>query len=371
MSNLYDTSKAVPYHYDKFPPLNIDFNLLINNLLLATEAMSRFDQMLKNMHNNEIFLAPMRGQEAVLSSRMEGTISTMDEIMEYQEADENELNVREDIIETILYQRTMRNAQKSIEEGYEISPSFIRSMHQQLLSLGRGANKNPGQFKHQQNYLGDEIAKKIYFIPISPEKLLDGLEKWSAFIADSQLPNLIKTAILHLEFEALHPFEDGNGRIGRMLIPLLLWKFGSINAPHFYISKFFEQNKEEYIHLMREVSASNDWNQWVNFFLKAVTVQANQNLEISQKIQTLYETMKVEFANVTSSKWSLQTLDYIFASPIFRSNNFYNKTGIPQATGMKLLKKLVQSNLLVIREEGSGSKPTQYSFEPLMRLVRV
>lgn len=369
--NGLDTSSAVHYHYDKFPPQRVDLNLLINNLLLATEAMSRFDQILKNMHNKEVFLAPMRGQEAVLSSRIEGTISTMDEIMEYQEVDANELNVRADIIETVLYQRTMRNAQKSIEEGYELSASFIRTMHQQLLSLGRGADKNPGKFKHQQNFLGDKITKKIYFIPISPEKLSDGLDKWSEFIAVSSLPNLIKTALLHLEFEALHPFEDGNGRIGRMLIPLLLWKFGCINTPHFYISKFFEKNKDEYIQRMREVSAANNWDQWINFFLRAVIEQANENLATAQKIQLLYEDMKIAFADSTSSKWSVQVLDYIFANPIFKSNSFYSKTGIPQATGMKILKKLVQDSLLIIKEQGAGSKPTQYSFEPLMRLVRV
>lgn len=368
---MYDTTSAIKYHYGHFPPNEIEYQVFMDNLLSATEAMSRYDQMLKNMHNNEIFLAPLRGQEAVLSSRMEGTISTMDEIMEYQSEDENKLTVRPDIIETVLYQRTMRNAQKSIEEGHDLSASFIRGMHQQLLSLGRGAAKNPGKFKEKQNYLGDELSREVYFIPINPQKLPEGLDLWSAFIKESELPNLVKTAILHLEFEALHPFEDGNGRIGRMLIPLLLWKFGSITDPHFYISGYFEKNKKEYILKMREVSETGNWNHWIDFFLKAVTEQANNNLEVSQKIQNLYEEMKTEFANATSSKWSLQALDFIFSNPIFRSNMFYSETGIPQPTGMKLLKKLINNQLLTIKEEGSGSKATQYSFEPLMNIVRV
>ena len=181
----------------------------------------------------------------------------------------------------------------------------------------------------------------------------------------------MKTAILHLEFEALHPFEDGNGRIGRILIPLLLWKFGGITDPHFYISGYFEKNKSEYILKMREVSETGNWNNWIDFFLKAVTEQANNNLFVSQKIQYLYEEMKIEFANVTLSKWSVQALDFIFSNPIFRSNKFYAGTGIPQPTGIKILKKLTEKKLLTIKEEGSGSKATQYSFESLMNIVRV
>lgn len=368
---MLNFTKAIDYHYDKFPPGKLDYSFFMDNLLKATEALARFDQMLKNMHNNEIFLAPLRNQEAVMSSRMEGTISTMDEVMEYQLEDEINLNVKNDIIETILYQRTMRSAQKSITDGYEITPGFIRSMHQQLLSLGRGAQKNPGQFKVQQNYLGDEFSKSVYFIPIIPEKLQEGLEKWSHFAEHSTFPHLIKTAILHLEFEALHPFEDGNGRIGRMLIPLLLWKYKLINEPHFYISGYFDEHKELYIKRLREVSRTNNWNQWIDFFLQAITEQANKNLEITQKIQNLYDQMKSEFLETLSSKWSVVTLDFIFSNPVFRTNNYYKLTGIPQPTGNNILRKLNNKGLLQLREEASGSKPALYSFELLMRLIRV
>lgn len=368
---MLDTSSAIKYHYDQFPPKEIDLNALMNNLLCATDSLARFDQMLKNMHNNEIFLAPLRSQEAVLSSRMEGTISTMDEIMEYQSENDNNMPVRPDIIETILYQRTMRNAQSSITEGYSITPSFIRTMHQQLLHLGRGALKNPGKFKQKQNYLGSEAKKEIYFVPITPEKLNEGLELWSDFIENSTLPHLIKVAILHLEFEALHPFEDGNGRIGRMLIPLLLWKFKSISEPHFYISGYFEKNKTEYISEMRKVSETGDWSSWIDFFLKAVAEQAGSNLAISQVIQNLYEEMKILFTDALSSKWSIVTLDFMFANPVFRSNKFYKETNIPQQTANKILKKLVENNLLMTKEEPSGSKGALYSFEKLMQIVRV
>lgn len=217
---------AVNYHYDNFPPSSIDYSVFINELLSATAAIARFDQMLKNLHNSEILLAPLRNQEAVISSRIEGTISTMDEILQYEADNEgrDDLNAKEDVIETILYQRALKNAQKALEDGYQFSIHFIRQMHQQLLFIGRGADKSPGEFKKEQNFLADKRKREIQFIPISPEKLQDGLETLIQFLNESNLSPLIKTALMDLEFETLHPFKDGNGRIGRMLITLNLWR---------------------------------------------------------------------------------------------------------------------------------------------------
>ena len=366
----FNTEEAVNYHYDNFPPQNINYGGFIKEIINATDALARFDQMLKNMHNSEILLAPLRNQEAVISSRIEGTISTMDEILQYEADDDGDnINVRSDIIETILYQRALKNAQDALEEGYSISTSFIKQMHQQLLYLGRGATKSPGEFKTEQNYLADKIKKKIQFIPISPEKLNDGLEKLFKYLEESNDPALIKTALMHLEFEALHPFQDGNGRIGRMLITLFLWKEGILSQPHFYISGFLEENKDMYIDTMRLVSATNNWEDWVRFFLTAVENQAIRNLEIAENIKNLYDQMKDEFTELLSSKWSLATLDFVFTNPVFRNNKF--TSGIPTATAASITKKLLENGYLEQKQEASGRRPALYSFEPLMKIVRV
>ena len=126
-------------------------------------------------------------------------------------------------IEIILYQRALRTTQKAMEDGYPLSQSLIKGIHQRLLSFGRGASKSPGKFKNEQNYLADKLKTKILFIPISPEKLQEGLDKLFQYIDQSSHPAIIKTGVTHIEFEALHPFKDGNGRIGRMLITLMLW----------------------------------------------------------------------------------------------------------------------------------------------------
>lgn len=370
-----DFDDAVQYHYERFPPSKLDFGQIVNPLIKATDALARYDQMLKNMHNSEILLAPLRNQEAVISSRMEGTISTMDEILRFEADSQNDAeeakNVRSEIFETILYQRALINAQKAMIDGYPLSQHLVKTIHQQLLSFGRGAEKSPGQFKIEQNFLADRIKQKVLFVPISPEKLNDGLEKLFNYISNSDDPILIKTALMHLEFGALHPFQDGNGRIGRMLITLLLWSTKTISEPHFYISRYMEENKNEYIDTMRNVSENNDWEKWCIFFLNAVEKQATRNLEIAENIKSLYEEMKHIFADTLSSKWSLNALDYIFTNPIFRNNRFTSKSGIPGPTAARFTRVLLEKELIRTLEEASGRRPALYAFEPLLKLVRV
>src|SRR5699024_9451801 len=192
-----------------------------------------------------------------------------------------------------------------LHDALPICQSMIKSLHQKLLFFGRGAGKSPGEFKREQNYLADRINQKVLFVPISPEKLQDGLDELFAYIEKSTDTSLLKAAISHLEFEALHPFEDGNGRIGRMLITLMLWQAKTISEPHFYISAYFEENKDRYIDTMRQVSVTGDWNDWCLFFLEAVESQAISNLTIAENIRTLYEDKKKIFVEILSSKWAV------------------------------------------------------------------
>ncbi len=366
---------AVNYHYDSFPPKEINYERIFTSIIKATDAIARYDQMLKNMHNSEILLAPLRNQEAVISSRMEGTISTMDEILRYEAnhaGEETETkNVRSEVIETILYQRALVSAQHAIEDGYPLSSSLIKMIHQKLLSLGRGATKSPGKFKDEQNYLVDKSKKKILFVPISPEKLMEGLDLLFSYMNESTDAVLLKAAITHVEFEALHPFKDGNGRIGRMLITLMLWSSGTISAPHFYISGYFEENKDQYIDIMRNVSKNGEWEEWCIFFLNAVEHQAMANLEIAEDISDLYENMKKIFSEVLASKYCVVALDFIFTNPVFRNNKFTSTSRIPTATAARFTRVLLEKGIITTLEEASGRKPALYSFEPLMDLVRV
>lgn len=370
----FNLEGAVEYHYGKFPPASLDYAKLVNPLVEASAALARYDQMLKAMHNSEILLAPMRSQEAVISSRMEGTVSTLDEILQYEadhtEGREDSTRARSEVIETWLYQRSLTTAQEQMKNGQPLSPYLIRAAHEKLLSVGRGAKQDPGRFKTEQNYLADR-SKKILFVPIRPEQLSDGMDALFKYLNESNDTPLIKAAISHIEFEALHPFKDGNGRIGRMLITLLLWSSGTISQPHFYISGFFEEHKDEYIDTMRHVSETDDWTRWCVFFLHAIRTQAERNLEVAENIGKLYDEMKGNFIQTLGSRWSVSALDFIFTNPVFRSNKFTSQSGVSASTALRFLRALSDKKLLTTLSEASGRRPALYSFEPLLALVRV
>lgn len=370
-----NTTNAVFYHDGQFPPAHLNYARLMPPLLAATDALARYDQMLKGMHNSEIFLAPLRSQEAVISSRMEGTISTMDEILlleaEYGDEVSAETEARSDGVETYLYQRSLRTAQQQMQEGRPLSASLVKSMHQQLLSFGRGARKSPGAYKTEQNYIGERGNREMSFVPVAPEKLESGMEALFTLIGDSQMPILLRTALAHVEFEALHPFKDGNGRVGRMLITLMLWSAGAIAAPHFYISRYFEDHKDEYIATMREVSAKGAWDAWCIFFLTALKEQAVHNLAVTDQVSLLYEKMKLRFSDLLASKWSVAALDYLFTHPVFLNSRFTSSAGISPQTAARFTRLLLQGGLLETVAEASGRRSAVYRFEPLMELVRV
>ena len=372
----FDLSGAVHYHAGKFPPKIENYSSLIKPLAQASAALARYDQMLKGMHNSNILLAPLRSQEAVISSRMEGTVSTLDEVLrlEAEQEEEGEAaaqgRARTEAVEVLLYSRAMKMAQESIKDGQPISNWLIRSSHRILLGFGRGAHLSPGAFKTEQNYLADRVRKTILFVPVSPELLGDGMERWLAFINNDETEILIRTALAHLEFEALHPFKDGNGRIGRMIIPLMLWKAGAIAEPYFYISEYFEAHKDEYIDRLREVSAADAWVAWIEFFLVALEAQARLNLDKAEQIRALYEEMKGLFVNTLSAKWAIAVLDFLFARPVFRNNTFTGKSGIPAATAHKFIKHLSDAGLLRSIVPAAGRRPALYAFEPLLALVR-
>lgn len=366
---------AVNYHYGQFPPQNLRFEELLGPVTDAATAIARYDQMLAGMHNSEILLAPLRNQEAVVSSRMEGTISTLDEVLRIEaegevETDQGFKSARSEAVETFLYSRAMQYLQRDIEDGMPVSELLIRRAHQILLSFGRGAQKSPGAYKTEQNYIGDKRKNDISFVPISPESLPLGMVQLMTFIRENRQQKLLKAAIAHVEFEALHPFKDGNGRIGRMLITLMLWTSGLIRQPHFYVSAYFEQNRETYIEMMRRVSSHGEWTEWCVFFLNGLKDQADRNIATASKIFKLYDEMKLKFRDELKSEWSVEALDFMFANPSFKNSKFTNHDRIPAHVAANMSRKLRQIGILTPILEPSGRRPAIYGFSPLISIIR-
>ncbi|PTE14616.1 Fic family protein [Pseudogemmobacter blasticus] len=366
--------EAVAYHYGAFPPENLRFQELLDPVFETGNALSRYDQMLAAMHNSEILLAPLRNQEAVISSRMEGTISTLDEILRI-EAEESEASeetfrqARSEAVETFLYTRALQRVQREIEAGRPLSEAMIKQAHQILLSFGRGATKSPGAYKTEQNYIG-ERRRSVSFVPINPIALPQGMENLFSFITTSKTNPLLKTALAHVEFEALHPFKDGNGRIGRMLITLMLWTSGLIKQPHFYVSAYFERYRDDYIDMMRRVSSDAEWTEWCVFFLNGLREQAERNIIVAQKIFDLYSAMKLRFREELKSEWATDALDFMFANPSFKNSKFTSHDRIPPHVAASMTRKLRETGLLSQIVPGSGRRPAIYGFKPLIDIVR-
>lgn len=366
---------AVDYHYGKFPPQHLRFEDLLDPVSEAAAAISRYDQMLASMHNSEILLAPLRNQEAVVSSRMEGTISTLDEVLRI-EAEGAEIGTdafrhsRSEAVETYLYTRAMHRIQQEIEAGRPVSEFLIRQAHQILLSFGRGAAKSPGSYKTEQNYIGEKRRNSVSFVPINPQSLPSGMQSLMQFIQHSTLNRLLKAAIAHVEFEALHPFKDGNGRIGRMLITLMLWTSGLIRQPHFYVSSYFERNRDEYIDMMRRVSSNDEWTEWCLFFLDGLRDQAERNISVASRIFKLYGDMKLRFREELKSEWSIEALDFMFAHPSFQNSKFTSHDRIPAHVAASMTRKLREAGILSQIIPGSGRRPAIYGFEPLIAIIR-
>ncbi|MER2635036.1 MAG: Fic family protein [Rhizobiaceae bacterium] len=372
----YDLSEAVRYHTGAFPPATLDYEALLGPLEEAAASLARYDAKMSSMLNSELFLAPLRRQDAVSSSRMEGTISTIEELyrLEAEEdagAPDPYREARNDDIETFLYSRALRNAQQALAEGAPLSEHLIRTAHQQLLFIGRGARKRPGSYKVEQNYIGDDRRGKIYYVPISPEHLAPAMGELVRFMNEGKMRPLIRTALTHVEFEALHPFEDGNGRIGRMLITLMLWKLGIISQPNFFVSGYFEEHKEAYIEKMRAVSADGDWTGWAVFFLQAMHAQATVNIQTADRILVLHSEMRERFREILNSQFHDQALDFVFASPVFRNDRFVDRSGIPASSARSLSRRLVEAGLLRTIEPAAGRRAALYAFDPLLDLLKI
>ncbi len=191
------------------------------------------------------------------------------------------------------------------------------------------------------------------------------------FMNESTMRPLIRTAITHAEFEALHPFEDGNGRIGRMLITLMLWKLGIIGQPNFFVSGYFETHKDQYIEKMRAVSANDDWTGWVVFFLQAMHEQAAVNIRTADSIFALHGEMRERFRETLNSQFHNRALDFVFASPVFRNDQFVEKSGIPASSARVLSRRLVDVGLLRSLEPSAGRRAALYAFDPLLDLLKI
>ena len=236
-------TEPVYYHLGKFPPADLEWKQLIPLIGKANAGLARYDGLLSAIPNASVLLSPLTTQEAVLSSKIEGTHVTMGEVLELEAGGEPEdvtQPKRDDAEEILNYRIALRACVDALRER-PLSQHLLRQAHFLLMQGVRGKDKTPGNYRTEQNWIGPKgcCVDKASFVPIAPEHLSAGMDALESYMnVDSEPDSLVQLAIVHVEFEALHPFKDGNGRLGRMLIPLFLYKKGVLSSPDFYMSGY-------------------------------------------------------------------------------------------------------------------------------------
>ncbi len=364
----------VHYHLGKFPPTELAWPKLIPLIGPARESLGRYDGLLSAIPNIHVLLSPLVTQEAVLSSKIEGTHVTIGEVLEIEaggESDRFTQPKRDDAEEVLNYRKAMRSCVAEMQHR-PLSQHILRSAHCLLMQGVRGRDQTPGNYRQEQNWIGPKgcAVTEASFVPVPVEHLAAGMDEWERYMGSATEPDaLIQLAMVHVEFEALHPFKDGNGRLGRMLLPLFLFQRRLLSSPDFYMSGYLEANREEYQERLRAVSRDSDWSGWCAFFLKGVHQQATENERKARAILTLYNRLKTDVVTFTHSQHSIRAVDFLFQSPIFTAPLFTNHSGIPKPSAARILGLLREKGLLATLREGKGRRSGIYAFRELLNIA--
>jgi len=313
------------------PP--IDVLGLLERLSVAERAVGRLDGITMLLPRQELFLYMYVRKEAVLSSQIEGTQSTLSDLLRF-EAEAQAGQPIDDVREVSNYVDAMMYGLERLEQ-LPLSLRLIREMHSRLLRSGRGGTKGPGEFRRLQNWIGGTRPGNALFVP-PPVKELDGclgaLERFMHEDA-SQLPALIKAGLLHVQFETIHPFLDGNGRIGRLLVTLYLCVHGVLRKPLLYLSLYLKTHRADYYRLLQEVREHGAWEAWLDFFLTGVAETANQAFDAATRIVELFKQERERIrADGQRAASALRIHDLLQQSPYVTANLLVERTGLSAPT---------------------------------------
>src|SRR3546814_350268 len=276
----------VIYHQGRFPPVELDWTRLLPLIGPANAAVARYEDVLHGVPNPDVLLSPLTAQEAVLSSRIEGTQATLGEVLEFEAQGEffdESTPKKADIREVLNYRAALREGSRLLEE-LPLSQRLIKRAHEVLMEGVRGRGKSPGEYRRIPNWIGPEgcTIERARFVPCAADRLPQAMDVWERYLHDPAPDLLVQLAIAHAEFEAIHPFLDGNGRLGRLLVPLFLRSKGLLSRSNFYLSDYLESHRDEYYDGLLVVSRAGDWTGWCVFFLTAVIAQARSEEPTSE-----------------------------------------------------------------------------------------
>lgn len=360
-----------PFIPPKLPP-ELDYNALIKEIGEANRALGELNGLLVNIPNPDLLISPLLTKEAVLSSRIEGTQASLEDVLKYEAEEKiSEENEKErDIREIINYRQAMRLAIDRLNQK-PIGENLIKDLHFILLDSVRGTHKDRGNLRKIQVFIGRPGVSidEATYVPPPANEIPSLLNNWEYYLHFEKVKDpLVQIGVAHYQFEAIHPFLDGNGRIGRLLIPLFLFERGLLSYPLLYISEYFEENRKDYYELLNRVSSNDDWESWLKFFLSAIMTESIKTKSTVLSILSLYNDLKTKITSINSI-YAVGLLDIIFAMPIvsFASVKERLKTASNQ-TIYNLLTKFVNAGIL---QEISGKKRDRvYVFKQMLETLK-
>jgi Fic family protein len=314
----------------------------------ARAAMRGLSELGGFLPNPDLLIIPYLRKEAELSSRIEGTHATL--------ADLYLFDIEEATSVPTAEVQELRNYVSALHSGWEsrlpVSLRLVGQLHEQLLTGVRGEDERPGEYRQIQNYIGSRVSEleDAIYVPPPPERVTELLNQWELFLdvnRHTNIPSLLKIALAHYQFEVIHPFRDGNGRVGRLLISLMLRDSGLLSLPLLYLSAFFERHRADYYDLLQRITERGDWNGWFEFFLDGIITQAEDAISRSRKIVNLRESYEKILISSHRSLSYLGLLDIVFKQPFLRSIEVTGNLNITLQSANKLLKDFEKHGILV------------------------
>ncbi len=354
-------------------PVDIKYEPLITGIAKAHASLARLDAFLSQLPNPRLLTKTFITKEAVMSSQIEGTEASLLDVLEKEAKGlfEEETRSGRDIREIINYRNAMEEGIKMIKDGKKISENLILDLHKILLRSVRGADKKPGEFRKVQVYIGKPglgIENASYIPPVHDKVpgLVKDLVKY--INSDEEKDLVVQAAFAHSQFEAIHPFIDGNGRVGRLLISLFLFDRKLINKPFLYVSEYFEANRAEYYACLKGVTADGDWYSWIAFFLRAIDEQARKVTKTARDILDIYHVERASLSRFDSI-YAGDLLDAIFIMPVFSSNSIRPSSGIKNIqTLFSLIDKFEKDGIIVSLTPGA-KRGKIYMFKKLIDIL--
>jgi Fic family protein len=294
----------------------LELELLYALLDKANQALGRLDGATSLLPDPQLFIYLYLRKEAVLSSQIEGTQSSLSDLLQFESGHTPD-GPLDDVSETSNYVAAMEHGLKRLKEGFPVSLRLLCEIHGVLLRNGRGAERTPGEFRRSQNWIGGTRPGNALFVPPPPEALMECLDAFEKYLYDDRLPLLVKLGLIHVQFETIHPFLDGNGRLGRLLLTLLLCESGVLREPLLYLSLYLKTNRNRYYELLQKVRTDGAWEEWLLFFLEGVESTARQASESAFLLREMFSEDRLRIQEqAKSAATSLQIHSYLQAKPV-------------------------------------------------------